>query len=158
MSNSSTVKCPNCKTEFQLGDAISSEIEAKIKARYVERFNKDQKDLADKEKQYELQLEQLKKQQEEQDKIIAEKVKLQKGLLEQEAIKKAASEMQLQMEMLNKELSEKETKLKDSQAKELQFLLKAKELQEKEAQFELTLQQKLQAERELLSEQIKKQE
>jgi hypothetical protein len=158
MSNSSTVKCPNCKTEFQLGDAISSEIEAKIKARYVERFNKDQKDLADKEKQYELQLEQLKKQQEEQEKIIAEKVKLQKGLLEQEAIKKAASEMQLQMEMLNKELTEKETKLKDSQAKELQFLLKAKELQEKEAQFELTLQQKLQAERELLSEQIKKQE
>ena len=110
MSNSSTVKCPNCKTEFQLGDAISSEIEAKIKARYVERFNKDQKDLADKEKQYELQLEQLKKQQEEQEKIIAEKVKLQKGALEQEAIKKAASEMQLQMEMLNKELSEKENK------------------------------------------------
>ena len=158
MSNPSTVKCPNCKTEFQLGDAISSEIEAKIKARYVERFNKDQKELADKEKQFELQLEQLKKQEENQEKIIADKVKLQKSVLEQEAIKKAASEMQLQMDMLNKELSEKETKLKDSQAKELQFLLKAKELQDKEAQFELTLQQKLQAERELLSEQIKKQE
>ena len=158
MSNPSTVKCPNCKTEFQLGDAISSEIEAKIKARYVERFNKDQKELADKEKQFELQMEQFKKQEENQEKIIADKVKLQKSVLEQEAIKKAASEMQLQMDMLNKELSEKETKLKDSQAKELQFLLKAKELQDKEAQFELTLQQKLQAERELLSEQIKKQE
>ena len=158
MSNPSTVKCPHCKTEFQLGDAISSEIEAKIKARYVERFNKDQKELADKEKQFELQLEQFKKQEENQEKIIADKVKLQKSVLEQEAIKKAASEMQLQMDMLNKELSEKETKLKDSQAKELQFLLKAKELQDKEAQFELTLQQKLQAERELLSEQIKKQE
>lgn len=111
MSNSSTVKCPNCKTEFQLGDAISSEIEAKIKARYVERFNKDQKDLAEKEKQFELQLEQLKKQQEEQEKIIAEKVKLQKAVLEQEAIKKAAEEVDNRVKLMEKELQEKTAKI-----------------------------------------------
>jgi hypothetical protein len=158
MSNPATVKCPNCKTEFQLGDAISSEIEAKIKARYVERFNKDQKELADKEKQYELQLEQFMKQQEDQERIIAEKVKMQKAVLEQEAIKKAASEMQQQMDMINKQLTEKEQKLKESQAKELQFILKEKELKTKEEEFELTLQKKLQAEREQLAEQIRKQE
>lgn len=158
MSNSATVKCPNCKTEFQLGDAISSEIEAKIKARYMDRFNKDQKELADKEKQYELQLEQFKKQQEDQDRIIAEKVKIQKTVLEQEAIKKAASEMQLQMDMIHKELADKEKKLKESQTKELNFLLKEKELKTKEEEFELTLQKKLQAEREQLSDQIRKQE
>lgn len=158
MSNPSTVKCPNCKTEFQLGDAISSEIEAKIKARYVERFNKDQKELLDKEKQIELKLEEVKKQQEEQEKIISEKINLQKTILEQEAIKKAASEMELQMQMLNKELNDKTQKLKDSQVKELEFLMKEKELKNKEEEFEITLQKKLQAERELLSEHIKKQE
>jgi hypothetical protein len=158
MSNQSTVKCPNCKTEFQLGDAISAEIEGKIKARYVERFNKDQKELVEKEKQIELQLEQVKKQQEDQDKIIFEKVKLQRAILEQEAIKKAASEMHLQIEMMNKELLEKDKKLKDSQVKELEFLLKEKELKNKEEEFEITLQKKLQAERELFAEQIKKQE
>jgi hypothetical protein len=158
MSIQSTVKCPNCKTEFQLGDAISSEIEAKIKARYVERFNKDQKELAEKEKQYEVQLEQLKKQQEEQEKIIAEKIKLQKAVLEQEAMKKAASEIQLQMDMLSKELTEKEKKLKDSQAKELELLFKEKALREKEEEFEITLQKKLQVQRESLADQIRKQE
>lgn len=158
MSIQSTVKCPNCSTEFQLGDAISSEIEAKIKARYMERFKKDQKELADKEKQYEFQLEQLKKQKEEQDNIIAEKVKLQKSMLEQEAIKKAASEIQLQMDMLSKELIEKDKKLKDSQAKELEFLLKEKALKEKEEELEITLQKKLQTQRETLAEQIRKQE
>lgn len=158
MSQTATVKCPNCKTEFQLGDAISSEIEAKIKARYVERFNKDQKELQDKEKQIELQMEQVKKQQEDQERIIADKVRLQRSAIEEEAIKKAASEMQLQMELLNKQLADNEKKLKESQSKELEFLLKEKELKNKEEELELVLQKKLQAERELLSEQIKKQE
>lgn len=158
MTNSTTVKCPNCKTDFQLGDAISSEIEAKIKARYLERFNKDQKEFAEKEKQLELQTENLKKTQEEQEKIIAEKVKLQKTILEQEAIKKAASEMQVQMDLLNKELTEKEKKIKDNQTKELEILLKEKAIKEKEDELEITLQKKLQVEREQLGEQIRKQE
>lgn len=55
-------------------------------------------------------------------------------------------------------MNEKEKKLKESQTKELEFLLKEKELKTKEEEFELTLQKKLQAERETLSEQIKKQE
>ncbi|MES2132991.1 MAG: DUF2130 domain-containing protein [Bacteroidota bacterium] len=158
MSTPSTVKCPNCKHEFQLGDAISAEIEGKIKARYVERFNKDQKDLADKERLVEQQLEHIKKQQEDQERIVADKVRLQKSVLEQEATKKAASEMQMQMELLNKELAEKAQKLKESQGKELEFLLKEKEIKNKEAELEITIQKKLQQEREQFTEQIKKQE
>lgn len=158
MSNSSNIICPNCKHEFPIGNALTQQIETDIRNKYLKVYNDDKQKLEAERAQINKLLEQAKIDAENQEKIISEKVKLQKAVLEQEAIKKAASEMALQMEMLNKELSEKETKLKDSQAKELQFLLKAKELQEKEAQFELTLQQKLQAERELLSEQIKKQE
>lgn len=158
MSNSSNIICPHCKHEFPIGNALTQQIETDIRNKYLKVYNDDKQKLEAERAQINKLMEQAKTDAENQEKIIAEKVKLQKAVLEQEAIKKAASEMALQMEMLNKELSEKETKLKDSQAKELQFLLKAKELQEKEAQFELTLQQKLQAERELLSEQIKKQE
>lgn len=158
MSNSSNIICPNCKHEFPIGNALTQQIETDIRNKYLKVYNDDKQKLEAERAQINKLLEQAKIDAENQEKIISEKVKLQKAVLEQEAIKKAASEMALQMEMLNKELSDKETKLKDSQAKELQFLLKAKELQEKEAQFELTLQQKLQAERELLSEQIKKQE
>ena len=158
MSTSSTIKCPNCKHEFQLGEAISSEIEASIKARYMDRFNKDQKLLAEKEKEFELKIEQLKKQEEDQAQIIADKMKLQKSILEEEAFKKAASEMNLQFELLNKELTEKANKLKESQAKELEFLLKEKEIKNKEAELEITIQKKLLVEREHYSEIIKKQE
>lgn len=157
-STQSTVKCPNCKHEFQLGDAISAEIEGKIRARYLDRYNKDQKELEDKKRALELQQEEMKKQQEEQERIIADKVKLQKAVLEQEAIKKAAGEMQLQMEQLNKELSEKAQKLRESQEKELEFLKKEKDIKNREAELELTLQKKLQEEREQYAEQIRRQE
>lgn len=143
MSTTSTVKCPNCKYEFQLGEAISSEIEAKIKARYVERFNKDQKDLLEKEKQIELQLEQVKKQQEEQEKIIAEKVKLQKAMLEQEAIKKAAEEVDARVKMMEQELLEKSAKIKEAQIKELELLQKEKIIKEREESLKLDLEKQL---------------
>lgn len=143
MSSTSTVKCPNCKYEFQLGEAISSEIEAKIKARYVERFNKDQKDLQEKEKQIELQLEQVKKQQEEQDKIIAEKIKMQRAVLEQEAIKKAADEVDVRVKLMEKELQEKSEKLKESQIKELELLQKEKAIKEREETLKLDLEKQL---------------
>jgi hypothetical protein len=159
MSNTqSTVKCPNCKHEFQLGDAISAEIEGKIRTRYLERYNKDQKELEEKKRAMEQQQEEMKKQQEDQERIIAEKVKLQKAVLEQEAIKKAAGEMQMQMEQLNKELNEKAQKLRESQEKELDYLKKEKEIKNREAELELTVQKKLQAEREQFTEQIRKQE
>lgn len=141
-----------------MGDAISAEIEGKIRARYLDRYNKDQKELEDKKRALELQQEEMKKQQEEQERIIADKVKLQKAVLEQEAIKKAAGEMQLQMEQLNKELSEKAQKLRESQEKELEFLKKEKDIKNREAELELTLQKKLQEEREQYAEQIRRQE
>jgi hypothetical protein len=158
MSNPSNIVCPNCKHEFPIGNALTQQIETDIRNKYLKVYNDDKQKLEAERAQVNKLLEQAKLDTENQEAIIAEKIKHQKAVLVQEAIKKAASEMQLQMEMLNKELTEKENKLKDSQAKELQFLLKEKELKDKEAQFELTLQQKLQAERELLSEQIKKQE
>lgn len=141
-----------------MGDAISAEIEGKIRARYLERYNKDQKELEEKKRAMELQQEEMKKQQEEQERIIADKVRMQKAVLEQQAIKKAASEMQLQMELLNKELTEKAQKLRESQEKELEYLKKEKEIRNKEAELELTVQKKLQQEREQFTEQLRRQE
>lgn len=143
MSTYSSVKCPNCKHEFQLEDAIASEIETKIKARYIERFTKDQKDLAEKEKLVLSQLEQVKKQQEEQDNIVAEKIKQQRSVLEHEATKKATEEVDLRVKMMEKELTEKSLKIKESQQKELELLQKEKQIKEKEESLKLDLEKQL---------------
>jgi hypothetical protein len=158
MSTTSTVKCPNCKHEFQLGDAISGEIEANIKARYLAQYNKDQKLIAEKEKQYEIQLEQLKKQQEEQDKIIAEKVKLQRSMLEQEATKKAAEEVDVRVKLMEKELQDKTEKIKEAQLKELELMQKEKALKEKQEMFTVELEKQLLEREKLVEEKIRKAE
>ncbi len=158
MNTNASVKCPNCKHEFPIGNAMAQEIENEIRTKYLKVYNDDKQKLEVERAQIAKLLEQAKIDAENQEKIIAEKVNLQKQILEQEAIKKAAGEIQLQMEMLNKQLTNSEQKLKDSQKKELDFLLKEKELKTKEEEFELNIQKKLQAERELLSEQIRKQE
>ncbi len=158
MSSQALVKCPNCKHEFPLGDAISAEYEKNINARYIEKYTIDQKKITEKENQLKQQLEDFKLQQENQEAIIASKLKIEKQLLEQTAIKNAAAEVKLQVELLNKQLTDSDQKLKDSQKKELEFIHKENNLKIKEDEFELTLQKKLQIERELLSEHIKKQE
>ena len=72
---------------------------------------------------------------------------------------KPAGKLLPKKEVYNKFVFSKKYQLTHINGLTFDFLYEmAKELQEKEAQFELTLQQKLQAERELLSEQIKKQE
>lgn len=156
MSTQATVKCPNCKHEFQLGDAISAEIEGKIKARYLERFNKDQKEFAEKEKQVEQQIEQLKKQQEEQEKIIAEKVKLQRAVLEQEAMKKAAEDIDVRMKSMEKELQEKTQKIKEAQVKELELLQKEKAVKEREESLKLELEKQMLERQKEIEDKVKK--
>ncbi len=158
MSNNSTITCPNCKHEFPIESALSQKFEEEIKGRYLKRFNEDQKKIEAEKAQLAKDAELLKTQAENQDKILADKLRIEKSRLEQEAIKKAASEAALQMEMLNKELTEKSQKLKESQAKELELLQKEKQIKEKEEAFELEYQKRLINDQKQIEDRVKKME
>ena len=62
------------------------------------------------------------------------------------------------MRMLENNNKDNEEKLKEARRKELEFMQKEQQLKNKEVEMELTLQKKLQQERETLSEQIRTQE
>ncbi len=155
---SQKIKCPNCAYEFPLENAIAGEIESSIKARYMARFEQDQKAITEKEKQLKAEREKLALQQEEQEKIIADKLRLQRQALEEDARKKAAGELSVQMNAMKEDLEIKTQKLKEAQQKELDFLRKEQELENKRAELEIQVQKKLQEERGMLAEQIRKQE
>lgn len=158
MSNNSTVKCPSCNHEFQIGNALAQEIESEIKGRYMKRFNDDRQKLDAEKALLAKETEQLKLQSENQERLISDKIKLAKHQLEQEAIKKAASEVQLQMDLLNKEITEKSQKLKESQSKELELLYKEKQLKEKEENFKLEFEKQLLERQKEIEEKVKKTE
>jgi hypothetical protein len=158
MSNNSTITCPNCKYEFPIENALSQKIEDDIKSRYLKRYNEDKQKFEAEKAQLAKEAELIKTQGENQEQILADKLRLAKTQLEQEAIKKAASEMALQMEMLNKELTDKSQKLKESQVKELELMQKEKQINEREESLKLDLEKQLVARQKEIEDRVKKME
>lgn len=158
MSNNSTIKCPNCQHEFPIGNALAQEIESDIRAKYKSYLNDAQKKIEVEKAQLAKELEAVKLQGENQEQILADKLKLEKGRLEQEAIKKAASEMQLQMDSLNKELTDKAQKLKESQQKELELMQKEKQVKEREENLKLELEKQMLERQKEIEDRVKRME
>jgi hypothetical protein len=156
MSNNSTIKCPNCQHEFPIGNALAQEIENDIKSKYTTYLNKAKEELKLEKDKMAKEAESIKLQAENQDRIIADKLKLAKQVLEEEATKKAALEMQVQMEFLNKEITEKTQKLKESQIKELELMQKEKAFKEKEETFNLELEKQLLERQKEIEDKVKK--
>ncbi len=158
MSNNSTITCPNCKYEFPIENALSQKIEDDIKSRYLKRYNEDKQKFETEKAQLAKEAELIKIQGENQEQILADKLRLAKSQLEQEAIKKAESEMALQMEMLNKELTDKSQKLKESQVKELELMQKEKQIKEREESLKLDMEKQMVARQKEIEDRVKKME
>jgi len=158
MSNNSTITCPNCKHDFPIENALSQKIEDDIKSRYLKRYNEDKQKFETEKAQLAKEAELIKIQGENQEQILADKLRLAKSQLEQEAIKKAASEMALQMEMLNKELTDKSQKLKESQVKELELMQKEKQIKEREESLKLDMEKQMVARQKEIEDRVKKME
>jgi hypothetical protein len=158
MSNNSTIKCPNCQHEFPIGNALAQEIESEIRAKYKIHLANENKKIEAERAQLAKEAEEIKLLKENQESILADKLRLAKGQLEQEAVKKAASEMDLQMQLLNKELTEKSQKLKESQAKELELMQKEKQIKEREESLKLDLEKQLMERQKEIEDRVKKME
>lgn len=158
MSNNSTIQCPNCKHEFAIENALSQKIEDDIRGKYLKRYNEDKQKIEAEKAQLAKETEQLKLQGENQDRILEDKLRLAKTQLQEEAKKKAVTDMQQQMEMLNKELTEKDQKLKLSQQKELELLQKEKQIKEREESLKLDMEKQMLERQKEIEDRVKKME
>ncbi len=156
MSNNSTITCPSCKHEFPIENALSQKIEDEIRSKYLKKYSEDKQKFEAEKARLAKEAELIKLQGENQEKILADKMRLAKSQLEQEAIKKAASEMALQMDMLNKELTEKSEKLKMSQVKELELMQKEKHIKEREETLKLDLEKQMAIRQKEIEDRVKK--
>lgn len=152
---STEVKCPNCGNSFPLEEAIGKEYEQELRTKMVswqkkkeEEFQKKEEEFTTRQKQQALLFEQQ---------LNAEKSKLQKDL-EESLRKSIATDFENKVQVLENFKKESEEKLKISRENELGFLKREQELKNKEAEIELDFQRKLLNERQVITEQIKKQE
>jgi hypothetical protein len=158
MSNNSTIKCPNCQHEFPIGNALAQEIETDIRAKYLKKYGEDKLKLEAEKAQLAKEAEMIKTKSENQEKIIEDKLKQAKIQLQDEALKKAANEIQMQVESLNKELMSKTQQLKESQVKELALMQKERQIKEREENLKLDMEKQMLERQKEIEDRVKKME
>lgn len=156
------IKCPNCATVFDVENVLSADVEQKLKQRYekqlqesLSQINNDKKKLEEEQKSFE---EKKKKENELfQQKLQQEKLKLESEI-QQQLRKTIAADYENRLRLLQQSAQENEEKLKTARQKEFEFLKKEQELKNKEQELEIILQKKLLEERNVLMQQIRKEE
>jgi hypothetical protein len=132
---SRTIRCPKCGNEFEPNESIRQEIERELNQKASEW--------------------QKRKNEEFQVRMEEERKRMQQSL--EENIRKSISlDYENQLRLFEQASKENEEKLKQARQQQVDFLRKEQELKTKEAELELSVQKKLQEEREKLSAEIRK--
>jgi hypothetical protein len=141
---STTIICPNCKTQFEPEAAIAQSVEERVRKEFNQKWVDLEKKKDEQFRQKELQWQQQ----------------------QEETLKKAAQDMssrinaeyENKLRLLEDANKTNEAKLSEAREKELDFLKKMQELKTKEQELDIELQRKLLEERNKLADVIKKEE
>ncbi len=129
------IKCPNCGHQFEPNDAIREEVEKELRSKAADWQKK-------KNEEFQLKLEE-------------ERKRIQQSM-EENIRKNLTADFENKLRLLEQNNKDNEEKLKLARQKELEYLKKEQELKNKEDELEITIQKKLQQEREKLSEDLRK--
>jgi hypothetical protein len=148
----SIIVCPNCQTQFEPTEAIREEVQKELRIKAADWQKRKDEEFRQKENTLLKQLQD--KDQEIEKRLLQEKTKLQAEL--QASIRKSvASDFENQLKMMEQSCADNELKLKQARSKELEFLQKEQALKNKEAELEISLQKRLNAERERMATEIR---
>ncbi len=156
------IKCPDCGHVFDVENVLAADIEKRLQNEYQHKLQESLSKVEDEAKKVEVEKIAFEEKKKKLNEIFAQKIQKEKLLIEkaiqEQLTKSISSDFENRLQLLQNEKNDNEEKLKAARKKELEFLQKEQLLQNKEAELEITLQKKLQQERQTLSEQIRKQE
>ena len=150
---STTVKCPNCRHEFALEEAVSEQYKKDLREQMIAFTQK-------KEDEFRRKTQELTKQLMDQEELFQKKLTEEKKLIQQtleESLRKTIhTDFENRLTLLQQSNEEQQEKLKLARLKELEFLQKEQFLKNKEEEMEISLQRKLQDERIKISDEIRR--
>ena len=148
-----TIKCPNCRHEFAMEEAVSEQYKKDLRDKMLDFTQK-------KEEEYRQKSNELTRQLQEQEIEFQKKSAGEKKLLQQsieETLRKTIhGDFENQLSILKQSNDEQQEKLKAARLKELEFLQKEQALKNKEEEFEVSLQRQLLEERTKIGEEIRR--
>ena len=156
------ITCPSCKHQFAPEDAIARSLEKEYKEKFDADRQKLNKQFADQQNELEQKNREFELKKEKENQLFADRMQKEKLKMEvdiQERLRKSiAKDFENELKLLKETANDNEEKLKNARQKELEFLQKEKQLKIKEEELEISLQKKLADERQLITEQVRKQE
>ena len=148
---STEVKCPSCGHSFPLEEVIGEEYEQELRDKMIAWQKRKDEEYQKKEEDFKLQQKELAAKYEQQ--FAKERLEIEEGMR-----KAIAVDFESKLNFLENANKENQEKLKLAGQKELDFLRKEQELKTRAEEIELEIQRKMQNERNLIVDQIKKQE
>ncbi len=148
---STEVKCPSCGHSFPLEEVIGKEYEQELRDKMIAWQKRKDEEYQKKEEDFKLQQKELAAKYEQQ--FAKERLEIEEGMR-----KAIAVDFESKLNFLENANKENQEKLKLAGQKELDFLRKEQELKTRAEEIELEIQRKMQNERNLIVDQIKKQE
>lgn len=154
------IKCPNCSHVFQMEDAVSEEYKKELREKMKEHLKKVDEEALRKQEEF-LKKEQSLLQQIQQKeaeystRLSQEKIKLQQSL-EENLRKSISADFENQLRLLQQSNKDNEIKLQEARNMQLEYLRKEQELKNKEQELDIQVQKQLLAERERITEEVRK--
>ena len=162
MNMQTHLNCPRCGAEINVEDVLASDIEQKYRQAYQEKLLESQTALSTAQTKLEQEVkafEENKKRMNElfMDRLDKEKAKMQ-TTIQAEMEQQLSEQFRQRILLLENSNLANEAKLKEARDRELQLLKNEQSLKDKEAELEITLQKRMQEERDALATTIRNQE
>ena len=150
---STTIKCPNCRHEFAMEEAVSEQYKKDLRDQMIA-FKQEKED------EFRKKTLDLSRQLQEQEEVFQKKYNEEKKIIQQsleENIRKTIhGDFENRLALLQQSNDEQQEKLKASRQKELEFLQREQALKNKEEELEISTQRKLQEERIKIADEIRR--
>ncbi len=148
-----TIKCPHCRQEFAMEEAVSEQYKKDLREQMNGFISKKEEEFQKKSAEI---VKQLQDQEAEFQKKLGEEKKNLQQKLEEDIRKTIHQDFENQVTLLQRSNEDQQEKLKAARQKELEFLQKEQALRIKEEELELSLQRKMQEERIKIADEIKR--
>lgn len=151
-----SITCPKCRHSFELTEAMSAPIEARLRAQFEADAAQKAEDLAAKEKELAAKAAALAKAQDSVEEAVATRLIAERARVERDARAKAAEAVSLELQAAKEEAAEQRAKAEAATKREIELARRERDLTEKQSALELDVQKAIESERAALVEKARK--
>ncbi len=153
---SDTVICPNCKYEIEVTEVLSAQLRTQMQKEFEADIRKKEEAIGDREREVARAKEEVKKAQNNLDGLVSAQLAKERKQLSEEALANAREQVMLEIRDKDQQLSDANAKLMAAQEAELALRKERRELEEKTRTLELTVDRRLDEERDKIRDVAKK--